>query len=62
MLKTEHQTSKAEVFGADGSLVINDVLVPLEHLREEGPAYRIGVDFLHQIDKGLINEQYMQIL
>jgi len=62
MLKTEHQTLKAEVFSDDGSLVIKDELVPVEHLREGGPAYRIGVDFVRPIDKGSITVKYTPVL
>jgi len=61
MLKTKHRTLKAEVFSADGTLVITDDLVPVEHLREGGPAYRIGVDFVRPIDKGSITVKYTPV-
>ena len=62
MLKTEHQTLKAEVFSENGTLVIKDELVPVEHLREGGPAYRIGVDFVRPIDKGSITVKFTPVL
>lgn len=62
LLKTEHQTLKAQVFSDEGNLVIKDELVPVEHLREGGPAYRIGVDFVSPIDKGSITVRYTPVL
>lgn len=62
ILKTENRTLKAEVFSEDGALVIKDELVPVEHLREGGPAYRIGVDFASPIDKGSITVKYTPVL
>jgi len=61
ILQTEHQTLKAEVFSEAGALVIKDELVPVEHLREGGPAYRIGVDFEHPIEKGSITVTYTPV-
>lgn len=61
MLKTEHQTLKAEVSSDAGALVIRDEPVPVEHLREGGPAYRIGVDFVSPIDKGSITVKYTPV-
>ena len=62
ILKTENQTLKVEVFSDDGPLVIKEELVPVEHLREGGPAYRIGVDFVSPIDKGSITVKYTPVL
>jgi len=62
ILKTEHQTLKAEVFSKDGALVIKDELVPVEHLREGAPAYRIGVDFVSPIHKGSITVKFTPVL
>lgn len=62
MLKTENQTLKAEVFSDEGTLVIKDERVPVEHLREGGPAYRISVDFANPIDKGAITVRYTPVL
>ncbi|MFY0686454.1 MAG: alpha/beta hydrolase [Cyclobacteriaceae bacterium] len=62
ILKTENQTLKAEVSSPDGELVIKDELVPVEHLREGAPAYRIGVDFNQPIAKGLLTVKYTPIL
>lgn len=62
LLKTEHQTLKAEVSSKEGALIIKDERVPVEHLREGGPAYRIGVDFVNPIDKGSITVKYTPVL
>ncbi|MEQ8679705.1 MAG: hypothetical protein RID25_08110 [Cyclobacteriaceae bacterium] len=61
ILKTENQTLKAEVFSEDGPLVIKDELVPVAHLREGGPAYRIGVDFTEPMAKGSITVKYTPV-
>ncbi|MEQ9220052.1 MAG: hypothetical protein RLO17_18505 [Cyclobacteriaceae bacterium] len=61
ILKTENQTLKAEVFSEDGPLVIKDELVPVTHLREGGPAYRIGVDFTEPMAKGSITVKYTPV-
>ncbi|MDB2385339.1 heparinase II/III family protein, partial [Polaribacter sp.] len=62
ILKTKHQTLKAEVFSDNGELIIKDELVPVKHLREHGPAYRIGVDFKEPIAKGSLTVRYTPIL
>lgn len=49
---------KAEVSSPDGELKIVDELVPVEHLREGAPAYRIGVNFTDSITKGTITVTY----
>ncbi|MEQ8880514.1 MAG: hypothetical protein RLQ12_12815 [Cyclobacteriaceae bacterium] len=61
ILKTENQTLKAEVFSEDGLLVIKDELVPVTHLREGGPAYRIGVDFTEPLAEGSITVKYTPV-
>lgn len=62
ILKTENQTLKVEVFSEGGSFVIKDELVPVEHLREGGPAFRIGIDFVSPIDQGSITVKYTPVL
>ncbi|WP_282123118.1 hypothetical protein [Algibacter mikhailovii] len=62
LLKTENQILKAEVFSDDGALVIKDELVPVEHLREGGPAYRIGVDFIDPIAQGSLTVKFTPVL
>ena len=58
---TENQKIKAEVFGDGGQLMIKDELVPVKHLREGGPAYRIGIDFTAPVSKGSITVKYTPI-
>lgn len=61
LLKTQGQVLKAEVSSEEGELVIRDERVPVEHLREGGPAYRIGVDFVNPIDQGSITVKYTPV-
>lgn len=61
ILKTDKQTLKAEVFSADGALKITDERVPVEHLREGGPAYRIGVDFTQPIARGALTVKFTPV-
>ncbi|WP_406683210.1 heparinase II/III family protein [Seonamhaeicola sp. MEBiC1930] len=61
LLKTESQTLKAEVFSDDGALVIKDERVPVKHLREGGPAYRIGVDFAKKLIKGKLTVKFTPV-
>ncbi|AWW32793.1 hypothetical protein DN752_23080 [Echinicola strongylocentroti] len=49
---------KAEITGEGGDLVIKDEQVPVEHLREGGPAYRIGVDYTAPVAEGSITVRY----
>lgn len=58
ILISENQKMKVEVSSNDGTLKIIDELVPVEHLREGAPAYRIGVDFTAPISKGIITVKY----
>lgn len=62
ILITENQKIKAEVFGNGGQLIITDELVPVKHLREGAPAYRIGVDFTEPVSEGSITIKYTPIL
>lgn len=62
ILTTENQKIKAEVLSDGGNIKITDELVPVEHLREGGPAYRIGIDFVEPISKGSITIKYTPIL
>jgi len=61
ILTTENQKVKAEISGVGSSIKITDELVPVEHLREHGPAYRIGVNFEKSIDKGSIIVKYTPV-
>lgn len=55
VLSSKNQKIKAEVTSDSGKLIILDELVPVEHLREKGPAYRIGIDFKEPMQEGTIN-------
>ncbi|MEO9513480.1 MAG: hypothetical protein ABJN84_04375 [Flavobacteriaceae bacterium] len=57
-----NQKLKAEISSPNGALKIVDELVPVEHLREKGPAYRIGVDFTEPIKEGSITVKYTPVL
>lgn len=61
ILKTKNQTLKAEVFSEDGDLVIKDERVPVKHLREGGPAFRIGVDFTKPLKKGKLTIRFTPV-
>lgn len=61
ILTSDHQKVKVEVSSNDGTLKIIDELVPVKHLREGGPAYRIGVDFTKPIKEGTINVKYIPL-
>lgn len=61
ILKTKNQKLKAEIFSEDKILVIKDELVPVEKLREGGPAYRIGIDFIEPVSKGKIKIKYTPV-
>jgi len=62
ILKTDKQTLKAEVFSENGTLKITDERVPVKHLREGGPAYRIGVDFVRPMAQGALTIKFTPIL
>ncbi len=57
-----NQKLKAEISSDSLSVVIKDELVPVEHLREGGPAYRIGIDFEEPTNKGTITITYTPIV
>lgn len=58
ILKGENHRLKAEISSTGGSVKIIDELVPVEHLREGAPAYRIGVDFTEPIAEGSITVRF----
>lgn len=62
ILISENQKVKAEVLSNEGALKIVDELVPVKHLREGAPAYRIGVDFVEPISEGKITVRYTPVL
>ena len=43
ILKSENQNVKAEIQGEGFDVTVEDVQVPVKHLREGGPAFRIGI-------------------
>ncbi|GAB5552967.1 MAG: hypothetical protein Sapg2KO_25580 [Saprospiraceae bacterium] len=61
LLSTEDQQLKAEVTSPQGALILKDELVPVKHLREGGPAYRIGIDFREPIIEGSITVKYIPV-
>jgi hypothetical protein len=62
ILRAENQSLRAEISSTGGSFKIKDELVPVEHLREGAPAYRIGVDFVDTIREGSITIRYTPAL
>ncbi|KQC29951.1 hypothetical protein [Flagellimonas eckloniae] len=62
VLHEGNQKLKAAVSSDTGALKIRDELVPVKHLREGAPAYRIGVDFTEPIKEGSITVKYTPIL
>jgi len=61
ILTTKNQKVKADVSSTGGSIKIIAERVPVEHLREGGPAYRIGIDFTEPISEGTITVRYTPI-
>lgn len=61
ILTEGNQKLKAEVFSEEGNLKIVDELVPVKNLREGGPAYRIGIDFVKPINEGRITIKYTPV-
>ncbi len=61
ILTSESQKLKAEILAEGASIKIIDELVPVEHLREGAPAYRIGIDFTEPISKGKITVRYTPV-
>ncbi|MEP0461038.1 MAG: heparinase II/III family protein [Flavobacteriaceae bacterium] len=62
IIDSEDGKLKAEVFSDHGVLKIKDELVPVEHLREGAPAYRIGIDFVEPLTAGTITVKYTPLL
>jgi len=62
ILTTENQKVKAEITSKGASIKIIDEPVPVEHLREGGTAYRIGIDFTKPISEGTITVRYTPVL
>lgn len=62
ILTNENQKVKARISGKGAEIKIIDELVPVEHLREGGPAHRIGIDFTEPIKEGFITVEYIPIL
>lgn len=62
ILSSENQKLKAEIFSSGAEIKITGELVPVEHLREGAPAYRIGIDFTEPISEGSITIRYTPIL
>lgn len=62
IFSTENHKIKAEVSSEYGALKILDEQVPVKHLREGGPAYRIGIDFIEPIKSGKIIIKYTPVL
>jgi len=62
ILATENQKLKAEISSEGASIKIIDELVPVEHLREGAPAFRIGIDFAEPISEGTITVKYTPVI
>ncbi|WP_199270251.1 hypothetical protein [Algibacter sp. L3A6] len=62
IIKKGNHRLKVEIFSGDGTLKIIDERVPVERLREGGPAYRIGVDFIHPITEGSLTVKFTPVL
>lgn len=58
LISSENQKVKAEITATGGTFKIKDELVPVTHLREGGPAYRIGIDFDKPTAEGTITVKY----
>ncbi|WP_141675480.1 hypothetical protein [Formosa haliotis] len=58
ILTSENQKVKVEIKSEDFKIRITDELVPVEHLREGGPAYRIGIKSEKPIKSGKISVVY----
>lgn len=62
ILSSEHHKVKADVSSEGGAIRIVDERVPVEHLREGGPAHRIGIEFTEPVSEGAITVRYTPIL
>jgi len=61
ILTENNQKIKVNISSNDGDLKIVDELVPVKYLREGGPAYRIGVNFIKPLNKGRITIKYIPL-
>lgn len=61
IITSKNQKIKAEIKGVGASIKIVDELVPVKHLREGAPAYRIGVDFVELLSEGTITVKYTPV-
>jgi len=61
ILKTANQQVKAEIKGKDFEFHIKDEKVPVEHLREGGPAYKIGIEFTEPSVEGILTIKFTPI-
>lgn len=61
ILNSENQKVKVEVTSDTGTFVIKDEVVPVAHLREGGPAYRIGIDCIEPTTNGSIEINYTPV-
>ncbi|WP_372743961.1 hypothetical protein [Lutibacter sp.] len=58
ILSVNNQKLKAIVSSDSGTVKITDEIVPVKHLREGGPAYRIGIEITKPISEGEISVVY----
>ncbi|WP_226975870.1 heparinase II/III family protein [Zobellia nedashkovskayae] len=58
ILTSKNHKVKAEIKSEGFEISINDVVVPVAHLREGGPAYRIGIDAKTQVEEGKLTITY----
>ena len=61
IITSKNQKIKAEVSSKNGSVKIVGERVPVEALREGGPAHRIGVDFTEPVSEGAITVCYTPV-
>lgn len=61
MLYSDQQTVKVEIRVKGGNVKIIDEEVPVKHLREGAPAYRIGIDFTAPLKEGTIVVKYIPV-
>lgn len=58
ILESENYKVKAEIKSEGFTFKIKDEVVPVKHLREGAPSYRIGIDADKQIKKGKLTIKY----
>ena len=61
ILKTANQQVKAEIKGKGFEFHIKDEKVPVKHLREGGPAYKIGIEFTEPSVEGILTIKFTPI-